>query len=67
MEQRLLTADQVAAYLGTSRVRIYRMAQEGILPPPVRLGRRVKWDRHAIDAWIEAGGAGGPSHTGEAA
>jgi prophage regulatory protein len=43
-ERDLLTVREVAARLGISRWTVWRMATEGILPPPIRLGRRIiRW------------------------
>jgi excisionase family DNA binding protein len=34
---------------------IYRMADAGRMPAPVRLGALVRWDLDEIDRWISAG------------
>jgi excisionase family DNA binding protein len=48
----LLTADEVAAWLKTTRRAVYLMSQRGQLPDAVRVGRRVLWDRAALVEWI---------------
>ena len=50
-----LTADEVAALLGVSRAHLWKLHSSGRLPRPIRLGRVVRWDRRAIEAWVEAG------------
>lgn len=39
----LLTADEVAAWLGIARPSVYRMVADGRLPSPLKLGRVVRW------------------------
>lgn len=63
----LLTAKQVAAMLGIHVRSLWRMAQSGDVPPPIRLSERVvRWritdleaylDRLAVDAQRRAGKA----------
>ena len=50
-----LSADEVAALLGISRVHVWKLASTGRLPKPVRLGRAVRWDRKNLEAWLAAG------------
>jgi excisionase family DNA binding protein len=51
----MLTVDGVAALLACSPRTVYRLADTGRMPPPVRLGALVRWPREAIDAWVAAG------------
>lgn len=51
----LLDVRAVAALLGCSSRHVYRLADTGRLPPPVRLGALVKWSHTVIQAWIDAG------------
>jgi len=53
----LLGASDVANRLGISTNRVYDLARMKLLPV-VRIGRQVRFDGDAIEAWIEAGGAG---------
>jgi excisionase family DNA binding protein len=50
----LLTEDQAAAYLGLvpNTLAKWRMRGEG--PPFVRVGRLIRYDRTAIDRWVES-------------
>ncbi len=49
----LLTPDEVAAALRTSKKQVYAMAERGQLPGIVRLGRRLLVDRDELVSWIE--------------
>jgi excisionase family DNA binding protein len=52
---KLMTVRDVAHELQCSPRTVYRLADAGRMPPPVRLGSLVRWSRQAIDAWIVAG------------
>jgi putative molybdopterin biosynthesis protein len=52
------TLDTVALLerrLGVSRDRAYTLAREGLVPI-VRIGRQIRIDPDALEAWIRAGG-----------
>ncbi len=51
----LLDVRAVAALLGCSARHVYRLADAGHMPPPVRLGALVRWPRQTIEDWIAAG------------
>ena len=51
----LLDVRAVAAVLGCSTRHVYRMADAGNMPPPVRLGALVRWPRETITDWIANG------------
>lgn len=51
----LLTVKAVARLLTCSPRQVYRLADAGKLPRPVRLGALVRWPRAAIMAWIGSG------------
>ena len=51
----LLTAEEVAAWLRTSRKAIYTRAERGTLPGTVRLGGRLYFQRLALLRWLEQG------------
>ena len=56
MEDRWLSADEIANYLGVSRDTIYNwLSQRGM--PGRRVGRFWKFKKSAVDAWVESGGA----------
>lgn len=46
---------RIAEALPISRAHAYRLVQEGLLPPPVKLGERASaWIREELDAVMEA-------------
>ena len=48
----LLTPDEVATLLRTSRKAIYSMAERGALPGTVRIGRRLLFRRDELIHWL---------------
>jgi len=50
---RLLSRDQVAAYLGVSPETVSAWVAEGILPAPIRLHSLVKWDIISLNLAID--------------
>ncbi len=64
---KLLTADDLASRLGVAKARIYALAREGRIDGVVRIGRRLRFEPNALDAWIRQGGyvdAHGPEAEG---
>jgi excisionase family DNA binding protein len=53
--RRLGDVKAVAEKLDCSQRHVYRMADAGKMPAPLRLGSLVRWDLDRIDAWIAAG------------
>jgi excisionase family DNA binding protein len=51
----LLDVRAVAALLDCSPRHIYRLADAGRMPRPVRLGALVRWRRSDLDGWLAAG------------
>ena len=51
----MLTVDGVAALLACSPRSIYRLADAGRIPPPVRIGGLVRWPRAMLEKWIAEG------------
>ncbi len=51
----LMTVDDVAALLTVSPRTVRRMADSGAMPRPVRLSSLIRWRRHEIDEWVQAG------------
>lgn len=43
----------VAEMLGVSTRTVYRLADAGKMPAPVKLGSLVRWNRARIEVWIE--------------
>ena len=60
--QALRDAGWVAKRLGISRWAAYELAKRRALPC-VRLGKLVRFDENAIEAWIAAGGTGSADET----
>jgi excisionase family DNA binding protein len=52
---RLLTVDAVAEMLGVSSRHVYRLADAGRMPRPLRLGGARRWDRSVVEQWIADG------------
>jgi excisionase family DNA binding protein len=52
---RLLTPEQAATVLRLPKRSLLAAAAEGIVPC-VRIGRRVRFDREELTAWIKNGG-----------
>ena len=52
---RLLDVHEVAELLGCSTRHVYRLSDAGKMPAPVKLGACVRWNRSAIESWIEEG------------
>jgi excisionase family DNA binding protein len=55
MESLLIDVQAVASLLGCSTRRVYRLADGGKMPAPLKLGALVRWNRAAIDNWIADG------------
>lgn len=51
----LLDAVQVANLLNCSKRHVFRLADSGKMPRPVRLGSLVRWRRVSLIAWISDG------------
>lgn len=59
-EVRVWKAAQAAAYVGESRSNFYRLVKAGAIPH-FRQGRRsLRFDRVALDEWLDAKGRGKP-------
>lgn len=54
-EPLLLDARAAAALLAVSPRHLYRLADGGRCPLPVRLGAAVRWRRADLLAWLDAG------------
>lgn len=56
MDDRWLSVDEIAEYLGISRDTVYTwLSTRGL--PGHRVGRLWKFKRDEVDAWVRAGGA----------
>jgi predicted DNA-binding transcriptional regulator AlpA len=54
-ESLLIPDTEAAALAGVCRSTWHVLRAAGKLPPPIKLGRAVRWRRDEIIAWIEAG------------
>jgi excisionase family DNA binding protein len=52
-EKDILTADEVAAFLGVDRNTVYEYAGRGVIPHQ-RLGKRILFRRGALVSWLDA-------------
>jgi predicted DNA-binding transcriptional regulator AlpA len=51
----LIDKHAVACLLGVSWRHVDRLRARGAMPPPVKLGTSVRWDRRVILDWIGGG------------
>ncbi len=54
-EPAMLDVAAVASMLRVSGRHVYRLADAGRMPRPIKLGGAVRWSRTAILDWIAAG------------
>lgn len=52
---RMLDVGGVAAMLGVSERHVYRLADGGKMPRPIKLGGANRWDRLTLEQWIADG------------
>jgi len=57
MEDRWLSVDEIAAYLGIKRDTVYKWISEKQMPAH-RMGRLWKFRKEDVDEWVKSGGAG---------
>jgi excisionase family DNA binding protein len=53
----LIDTRQAAKLLRVSERTLLNMGKRGELPPPIRIGRAVRWSLAALQKWVDAGGA----------
>ena len=51
---RLMTIDEVAAYIQLPKNTLYKLRSQGNGPRAARLGRHLRYRRSDVDAWITA-------------
>ena len=51
----LLDVQAVASLLSCSTRHVYRLADAGRMPPPVKLGALVRWNRQSVATWLAEG------------
>jgi len=56
MEDRWLSVDEIAAYLGIKRDTVYRWISKRNMPGH-KIGRLWKFRKEEIDEWVRGGGA----------
>lgn len=57
MEDRWLSVEEIATYLGIKRDTVYRWISENRMPAH-RMGRLWKFRKEDVDEWVKSGGAG---------
>ena len=56
MDDRWLSVDEIALYLGIKRDTVYKWIDEKEMPAH-KVGRLWKFRRNEVDEWVRAGGA----------
>ena len=51
MSDKLLTVKEVAAWLGVSQRSVWQWSADGIIPPPIVLGRLRRWQLRDLEEW----------------
>ena len=51
----MLDVQAVAEMLGCMPRHVYRLSDSGKMPSPVKLGALIRWNRAAVEEWIDAG------------
>lgn len=51
----LIDVRAVASMLDCSTRHVYRLADAGQMPAPLRLGALVRWSRAALQTWVASG------------
>ena len=49
---RLLTAEEAFAMLGLPESSGYAALKKGLIPRPIKIGRRSRWSCRGLQAWI---------------
>lgn len=61
----VVTADQLAVWLQVSKRTLWRLRAEGLLPPPLRLGKSIRWRASVIEEWLAGGCPVGQERPGD--
>ena len=51
----MLRVEDVAAMLAISTRQVFRLADSGKMPRPLKLGGAVRWRKGDLETWIEKG------------
>jgi predicted DNA-binding transcriptional regulator AlpA len=62
-QARGLNREQAAAYVGVSPSKFDELVKDHFMPPPVAIGARRLWDRHALDKAFDGLANGGERDT----
>ncbi|NQV27706.1 MAG: helix-turn-helix domain-containing protein [Rhodopirellula sp.] len=55
VESQLISVDVLASMIDLSPRTVWRMVSARTVPPPIRLGRSVRWRKSDIETWIAGG------------
>lgn len=58
VQDRWLSVEEICQHLGVSSDTVYRWIDRSAMPAH-KMGRKWKFKRDQVDAWVEAGGAAG--------
>lgn len=53
MTERLLTAEELAEFLGVSVATLYQWRWKNTGPPALKVGRYLRWRQADVDAWLD--------------
>jgi excisionase family DNA binding protein len=54
-DERFVNVAELARRVGAHKDTVHRWIRAGVLPPPIRINRRViRWNASTIDAWMAA-------------
>ena len=53
-QDRLLTVEDVAAYLGVPMATLYGWRYKQVGPPGIRVGRYVRYRRRDVEKWLDS-------------
>lgn len=52
-EKLLLSSKEVGEIIGVSSRQVWNLLNRGMIPSPVRVGRRTLWKRKDLEEWID--------------
>ncbi|HET6918357.1 MAG TPA: helix-turn-helix domain-containing protein [Jiangellaceae bacterium] len=56
MDEKLLTAQEIADFLGVPLATVYVWSTRGTGPRALRVGRHLRYRRRDVDAWLDTRG-----------
>jgi excisionase family DNA binding protein len=54
VRDRLIPLGEAQKVIGVSRSQVYRLLDDGVLPKPAKVGRRVYFSEQELQAWVRA-------------